>query len=218
MIENKKITFLFGQGNWLEAYCDEIVAELSKKNDVNVTFKHEDLNDGDVAFFLGYPRIIPTDFLNKNTKNYVIHASDLPKGRGMSPWVWDVLNGAKKLHLCLLEAAEGLDEGNIIYKDEIALEGTELVDNLRDLIGLQSVKMLARFFNEPHFPPVGIPQDGETSYHPRRRPNDSEIDITKSLDSQFNLLRVVDNNAYPAFFKKNGVKYILKIEKSDERS
>ena len=37
-------------------------------------------------------------------------------------------------------------------------------------------------------------------------------DISKSLDDQFNLLRTVDNNEYPAFFEINGRRYVIKIE------
>ena len=37
--------------------------------------------------------------------------------------------------------------------------------------------------------------------------------MSKSIDEQFNLLRVCDNERYPAFFYKDGVKYILKINK-----
>ena len=38
--------------------------------------------------------------------------------------------------------------------------------------------------------------------------------IKKSILSQFDLLRIVDNKNYPAFFKIYGKKYILKISKS----
>ena len=59
----------------------------------------------------------------------------------------------------------------------------------------------------------GRNQSGEASFYPRRTPKDSELDINKSIEEQFNLLRIVDNNYYPAFFIRKGTKYILKIEK-----
>lgn len=56
-------------------------------------------------------------------------------------------------------------------------------------------------------------QDGEESFYPKRTPEDCELDINKTIKEQFNLLRIVDNELYPAFFKYNGIKYKLKIEK-----
>ena len=52
---------------------------------------------------------------------------------------------------------------------------------------------------------------GKGSFYRKRTPEDSELDIDKTIREQFNLLRAVDNNRYPAFFKLNGQKYTLKI-------
>jgi methionyl-tRNA formyltransferase len=46
-----------------------------------------------------------------------------------------------------------------------------------------------------------------------RNASDSEININKSIKSQFNLLRICDNEKYPAFFKYKNCKFILKIFK-----
>ena len=48
----------------------------------------------------------------------------------------------------------------------------------------------------------------------KRSPKDSKIKIKKSILSQFNLLRSVDNKNYPAFFFIYGKKYFIKISKS----
>ena len=62
----------------------------------------------------------------------------------------------------------------------------------------------------------GKEQQGKSTFYKRRTPKDSELNINKSIDEQFNLLRIVDNHNYPAYFIKNNVKYILKIEKDNE--
>ena len=51
------------------------------------------------------------------------------------------------------------------------------------------------------------------TFYRKRTPSDSCLDINKSINEQFNLLRVVDNERYPAFFKKNNIKYVVKIYK-----
>ena len=60
-------------------------------------------------------------------------------------------------------------------------------------------------------------QIGEESFFKKRGAEDSELDTEQSIKDQFNLLRVVDNEKYPAFFEHLGKKYILKIYKADEK-
>jgi hypothetical protein len=39
------------------------------------------------------------------------------------------------------------------------------------------------------------------------------LNLDLTLREQFNLLRVVDNERYPAYFELNGIKYVIKINK-----
>lgn len=56
------------------------------------------------------------------------------------------------------------------------------------------------------------PQQGEASYYPRRRPADSQLDPQRTLAEQMNLLRVVDNQRYPALVEVRGRRYELLIQ------
>ena len=56
-------------------------------------------------------------------------------------------------------------------------------------------------------------QDGESTFYSKRTPSDSKLDPNKTIAEQFNLLRIVDNKSYPAYFDLNGTRYILKVEK-----
>ena len=61
-----------------------------------------------------------------------------------------------------------------------------------------------------------IEQEGDPgAYMPKRSPANSQIDPSKSITEQFELLRVVDSERYPAFFNYRGKKYLLKIEKCE---
>ena len=46
----------------------------------------------------------------------VLHASDLPDGRGWSPHVWDVISGKSSLTLSLINAEDSVDTGHIWKK------------------------------------------------------------------------------------------------------
>ena len=56
------------------------------------------------------------------------------------------------------------------------------------------------------------PSQGEESAYSRRRPEDSRLDPLQNLEDQFPLLRIVDNEAYPAFFERKGRRYRLRID------
>ena len=58
-------------------------------------------------------------------------------------------------------------------------------------------------------------QHGKETFYKKRTPVDSKIDIHESIESQFNLLRTVDNINYPAFFFNKGKRFIIKIYKED---
>ena len=177
-----------------------------------LTGKHSEIKTGAIAFYLGCVKITPPDILAKNRFNLVVHASDLPKGRGFSPCSYAILEGENKIPVCLIEAANEVDAGNIFYKEYISLKGDELVDNLRALIGSKTVEFGRKFLNETS-PAKGTPQKGTATIYPRRYPKNSQIDANKTIAEQFDLLRIVDNKNYPAFFEYRGQTYKLMIEK-----
>ena len=48
---------------------------------------------GDVCFYLSYEKIVTKKTLEKYKNNLVVHASDLPKGKGWSPMSWQISRG-----------------------------------------------------------------------------------------------------------------------------
>lgn len=199
--------------SWIRPYGDSLMKELNSIGHIcTYIFDSKDVTSGDILVFLSYDRIFDQLYLNKH--NLVIHESDLPKGRGMSPLTWQILNNINAIPICLLEASEKIDEGNIYYRDYLEFEGHELFDELKALQGKKTIELVLKFINEyPNIEP--IEQFGQASYYTRRRPKDSKLDISQSIENQFNLLRCVDNNEYPAFFLHKGHKYILKISKEN---
>jgi len=117
--------------------------------------------------------------------------------------------------ICLLEAADKIDSGDIYIKDVIKLEGHEINTELREKQGHKTIEMALDFVNR--YPDIkGTAQEGVETIYARRRPADSQLNVNESIAGQFNLLRVVDNDRYPAYFIMEGHKYVLKIYKEDE--
>jgi methionyl-tRNA formyltransferase len=75
--------------------------------------------------------------------------------------------------------------------------------------------MCLKFINNYDIYKIPNKQNGEETFYPKRSAKDSELDIDTSIREQFNLLRIVSNEDYPAFFNIGGHKYMIKIEKAD---
>ncbi len=174
---------------------------------------HDDIEKGDILILLSCEQKLTKRDLNKY--NLVVHESDLPHGKGWSPLTWQVLEGKKEITVSLIEADDKIDSGEIYEQTQIHLEGHELIDELREKQSDATLNLIKKFLAK--FPEIkGHEQSGEESFYNKRMPKDSQLDINKSISDQFNLLRVCDNDRYPAFFYIDGVRYILRINK-DER-
>ena len=212
----RKVTVIVDNPSWILPYAERLVADLNAAGDQAVLARnHDEIAPGDVAFYLGCIKITPPDVLGRNRRNFIVHESDLPTGRGFSPVTWSVISGENTITMCLLEAVDEVDAGPIIQKMSVTFEGHELIDEIRDVVGENTVT-LCKGFLEHDAPQDGAAQTGDATHLPRRYPKDSELDPNIPISEQFDLLRVVDNERYPAFFRLRGKAYKLSISKIDE--
>ncbi len=197
---------------WFDPFAERLARALNADGDMARCLRDaSQIAQCDVVFYLSCLKLTPPETLARSRRNIVVHASSLPKGRGFSPMPWQILEGAQTVPLTVIEAGEGADEGPVLLRDEITFEGWELHDELRHALGCKVVDMCLAFMRAPE-PIEGEAQSGETSWYPRRRPADSRLDPYKTIVEQFNLLRICDNERYPAFFELRGHRYALKIE------
>jgi len=205
-----KIAIITSPNQWFVPYAKK----LHKKLDGSVLFySHEDIKESfDIMFILSYHKIISQNFLDKNKKNIVVHASDLPKGKGWAPMFWQILEDKKDIIFTMFEASNGVDNGDIYMKDTLKLNGYELNSELRDKQATFILEMCEKFLSNYKQYKTPLKQAGKENFYKRRGPQDSELDIEKSIRKQFNLLRIVDNENYPAFFEIDGHRYKLLIQ------
>lgn len=212
--EQLKINIVVDNDSWILSYAYRLVDWcLTNGHHPKFCKSYEDVDSADISFFLGCIHIAPKTTLEKATCNLVVHESNLPEGRGFAPMSWQILEGKKRIPIVLLEAAEGdVDSGKIFLKSEISLEGHELSSEWRKLQGEETISLCQKFID--NYPNVSaVDQEGVPSFFNRRTPDDSKLDISKSIKDQFDLLRVVDNQKYPAFFDHLGTRYKLTIQK-----
>jgi methionyl-tRNA formyltransferase len=179
----------------------------------SLLFDKKDLVGGDVLFLVSCSQIIREMERRKFGAVLVLHASDLPAGRGWSPHIWSILGGASEITVCLLEARDPVDTGAIWLKSSFNLEGHELLPEINEKLFACELELMTRCLEGFHrISPVAQPV-GPGSYCRRRSPQDSRLDVSKPIAEQFDLLRVVDNRRFPAFFDHRGKRYRITIEK-----
>lgn len=209
-----RIAFLLDRtNNWIEEHLRQ-AGQFSgdERFAFSVSHDHLAVANQDVVFILGYTKILDKAFLQKNSLNLVVHESDLPRGRGFAPTQWQILEGKNEIPVCLLEAAENADSGDIVFRSSIRLTGYELYDEIRLKQARTTFQMITEFLAVyPNI--VRTKQTGDGSSYRRRRASDGELDVDKSIRSQFNLLRIGNNEEWPSYFVIDGQKYLLKIFK-----
>ena len=170
------------------------------------------LASGDICLLLSCGRLLSAENLALHRHNLVVHESALPRGQGWSPMTWQILEGASTIPITLFEATAELDAGPIYMQQQIELQGHELVDEWRALQAQVTFELCLAWFDRYRVVVAAAqPQHGEASCYRRRRPADSQLDPERSLAEQFNLLRMVDNQRYPAFFPWRGRSYIIHV-------
>ena len=204
---------LSDDGSWLNTSLPWLIAALWQRGHA-VRWIHNpaQLAPGDVCLLVSCSRLLSAEQLALHRYNLVVHESALPQGQGWSPMTWQILEGASRIPITLFEATAALDAGPLYLQQQIALQGHELVEEWRSLQAEATLELCLAWFDRYfEVAATGQPQHGEASHFRRRRPADSQLDPERSLAEQFNLLRVVDNQRYPAFIDWLGRRYELQV-------
>lgn len=172
---------------------------------------------GDILFLISCSEIVRKVTRDLFRYTLVLHASDLPEGRGWSPHIWDVINGKDRLTLSLLNAEDSVDTGNIWQKRSITLDGTELYDEINHKLFEAELELMGwAVINIEKSESQPQEESNKPSCHRKRTPVDSELQANLSIEAQFNLLRVCDPNRFPAYVVINNQRYNIRLEKEND--
>jgi len=193
-------------------YLEQWVRENFRDHNISLLTKSEDVTEGDILFLISCTEIIKNDIRKRFKHTLVIHESDLPKGRGWSPLVWQIIDGSNTIPITIFDAAEKVDSGDIWKKEFVKLEGHEVVDEINAKVFPVKIKLMD--FAIKNMDTIKkTPQDGEPSYYPRRKPADNELNVNKTIKEQFDLMRIADNERYPCFFNFREHRYKITLSK-----
>lgn len=202
----------------VNAYIQRWAQAQAGLHEVDIVQKKAQLGGGEILFLISCSEIINANDRAQYKACLVLHASDLPKGRGWSPHIWALVEGAEVITLSMLEAEDKVDSGCIWSKTHITVPKHALWDEINHLLFTAEVDMIDYAVqNYTLINPLAQAETDQATYYPKRTPKDSQIDPQKSIAEQFDLIRVCDPNRFPAYFEHMGQRYILKLEKSNEQ-
>ena len=176
--------------------------------------KKNDLQGGDILFLISCHEIVNEKDRGKFTKTLIMHASDLPKGRGWSPHIWEIINGSSSIVITLFEAKNKVDTGDIWKKIKLKIDSCLLYDEINNLVFDAEMKLMSYAVdNFRDISPEKQVSITDNIQYRLRNKDDSRLDPDKTIREQFNLIRVCDSERFPAFFDLNDCRFQLKIEK-----
>jgi len=197
-------------------YLESWISEIQHRHSVDLVRSRSELSEGDFLFLVSCSEIIKPEHREHYRHTLVLHASDLPKGRGWSPHVWEVVNGGETITLSLLEAEDKVDTGLVWLKYQIPVAKGALWYEVNNQLFEAEIRLMNDAI-ERYQDIAPYPQDPdiEPTYYRKRTPLDSEVDPCQSIADQFDLIRMCDPERYPAWFELHGQKYKLILEKMD---
>lgn len=204
------------RSSWFVPFGYQLMERLKAlRHQVDYVFNKMDLEANDICFLLSCSRLVTEQTLHLSRHNIVVHASNLPEGKGFSPLQWQILEGRSEIVLTLFEAVEACDAGPYYLKERLQFNGTELYDELREKLASKIINMCLEF-SQNMYSLTPIQQTGKGSVYLRRTDKDDELDVNKTIAAQFNHLRVADNEKHPLYFHYRGCKYVIKVYKGEQ--
>lgn len=200
----------------VNAYLEQWIVKHRDQHQIDCVRSKSELDHGDLLFLISCSEIIAEADRQSYVKTLVIHASDLPHGRGWSPHIWQIISGATVLTLTLLEAGNKVDSGDIWKKIEIPVSKDALWDEINHLVFKAELRLMDfAVQNFAVIKPQAQSLEIVPTYYQKRSPVDSKIDPKESIEDQFDLIRVCDPDRFPAYFDLYGHKYIIRLEKTN---
>lgn len=165
----------------------------------------------DMILTLAYGQIIPKEILDYPKYRCVnAHGSLLPKYRGGAPIQRSIINGDEVTGMTIMFMDEKMDEGDILYKEEIKIEdndtNTALFDKMAHLTLDMLLKFLPDYFNGNY---TAIKQDNSLATYAYNIKKEEEfISFNNSTKVVYNHIRgLLDNPG--AYFVLENKKYKL---------
>ncbi|MDD6308118.1 MAG: methionyl-tRNA formyltransferase [Clostridia bacterium] len=163
----------------------------------------------DCIVVVAYGKLLPKYVLSYPSYGCInMHASLLPKYRGAAPIQWSILNGETETGITSMHMAEGLDTGDMILREKVAITSEDTAESLHDKLAEAAVRVAVdtlRALEDGTAP--RIPQTEEaSSYAPMLTKELGEIHWQRTTKEILNQIRGL--NPWPgAYSYKEGQRF-----------
>ncbi|HUK46555.1 MAG TPA: methionyl-tRNA formyltransferase [Terriglobales bacterium] len=141
---------------------------------------------------VGYGRIIPSWMLQlPKYGNINLHASLLPKYRGAAPIQWAIANGERVTGVTTMRIDEGLDTGDILLQQELAIEDEYTAETLSPRLAAIGAELMIETLDglaENSIKPQ-LQKSAEATLAPVLKKEDGRIDFNRTAQEIYNRLR-----------------------------
>jgi methionyl-tRNA formyltransferase len=165
----------------------------------------------DFLLVIGWYYMIPKNLRELAAKGCAgIHASLLPKYRGGAPLVWAMINGETTTGISFFYFSDGVDDGELIAQVKFAIEPEDTIKNLLEKTQKASLEVVKEYVPKiAEGTAPKLPQVGEPTYVPQRKPEDGLIDWTWDKEKIKRFIKA-QTKPYPgAFTIINGKKVTI---------
>lgn len=150
----------------------------------------------DIIITCAYGQIISKVLLDfPKYKSINIHASLLPKLRGGAPIHKAIMNGYDKTGITIMYMNEKMDEGDILFQEEIKIDKLDTYKTLHDKLSLLASKMInpsLKLIKENKFYP--LKQDNnEATYGYNVTREEEKLDFNKTSLEVYNHIRALND-------------------------
>ncbi len=141
----------------------------------------------------------------------VFHMTDLPFGRGGSPFQNLIFRGIYNTKVSALRVGSAIDAGDIYLKEDVNISIGSAEENFIQISQVVFTKMIPKLLKDNLIP---LPQEGKVTMFQRRTPAESDISLLKkkTISSLYDFIRMLDAEGYPKAYLDLGK---IKLEFSE---
>lgn len=202
------MVFLFcGYRDWSIKLYEKLVEKnnnfLLIKSPKKLTFSFVKKLNPEFIFFPDWSWIIPKK-ITENFKCVCLHESNLPKFRGGSPLQNQIIRGVTKTKTTAFFMSEGIDQGDIIFQQNLSLKGN--MDDIFLRMIENDYKIITKIISGKY---TTKKQRGTPTFYKRRKPEESELkNLNHPKKYLYDFIRMLED-PYPNAFIKLGKRKII---------
>ncbi len=156
----------------------------------------------DFVLALGWYHIVPEKIIRLPQLGWAcLHAALLPKGRGMAPINWAIINGERETGVTFFYLDKNVDSGDIIAQTRLTIDIDDTCASLYEKATQASEEILRRYL--PRIAAGTAPRikqnEVEATYYRLRTPADGLIDWDQDARHVYDFIRA-QTHPYPGAF------------------